>query len=146
MLNSSIYKHIIAHVILPLLMGGFIYLIFRSEQLIMFKCLDYIGFTNHINNLREAINPIKYYMPNWILYSLPDGLWTYAFTSALIIFGDKNIAWLVLPFALSVGIEFLQYLGLFKGTYDPLDMLFCILGYVLSFVIFNRYKRSYIAF
>jgi len=145
MSDISKHKHIITHVMLPLLIGGMIYLIFRNNTLIMFKWVDFIGFTKHINNLREIINPIKLYIPKWVFYSLPDGLWTYAFTSSFIIFNDKNIIWLVMTFVLSIGVEILQGFQIFPGTYDPLDLLFCIIGYVLPFLVFKSYKRSCIA-
>jgi len=127
-----------AHVILTLTLGGFIYILFRSNTLLMFKWFDFISLNHQISILRETINPIKQYLPNWFYFSLADGLWTYAFTSVFLIFGDKNKYWLLVPFALSIGVEILQYWGLFKGTYDPLDLLFCVIGYVLPFYIINQ--------
>jgi len=110
----------------------------------MFKWLKDLGLLQSIKQLRDTINPIRSYIPNWVYFSLVDGLWTYAFTSAFLLFGDKNKYWLVVPFILSVGVEMLQYLRLFKGTYDPLDLLFCMIGYVLPFIIIRLPKGNYI--
>jgi len=85
----------------------------------MFDWFEELGVLHPIKELREITNPIKSYIPNWIYFSLPDGLWTYSFTSAFLLFEDKGKYWLALPFVLSVGVEILQYLELFKGTYDP---------------------------
>ncbi len=134
---KKLYLNFIINIALPLFVGGFIYILFRNESLIMFDWFDKLGLLEPIKELREIINPIKPYMANWIYFSLADGLWTYAFTSAFLLFGDRNRYWLALPFLLSIGVEMLQYLGLFKGTYDPLDLLFCVIGYVLPFIVFK---------
>jgi len=109
----------------------------------MFDWFEELGVLHPIKELREITNPIKSYIPNWIYFSLPDGLWTYSFTSAFLLFEDKGKYWLALPFVLSVGVEILQYLELFKGTYDPLDLLFCIVGYVLPFLILKPTESKY---
>ena len=92
------------HIILPLLLGGGIYVLFRATNLILFQWLHALGLADFVETLRamkwiESIN-----LPNWILYSLPDALWLYAFTQTMILLW-KNVTansflkwmWPVLP-------------------------------------------------
>tara|TARA_R110002049_G_C9172462_1_gene562054 strand:+ start:5790 stop:6227 length:438 start_codon:yes stop_codon:yes gene_type:complete len=132
--------NVVINVISPLTLGGFIYILFRSKTLLMFNWFDVIGFTYHIQTLRDIVNSVNYYLPQWIYFSLPDGLWTYAFTSAILLF-DENKYFLLIPFSLSIVIELLQFFNLFKGTYDPIDLIFYFLGYVLPFFVFKNYKN-----
>lgn len=82
-MNTQI--RITKHSLIPLLFGGLIYVLFRSQSLIMFGWVNAIGMYELINLLRTYINANETLMPNWFIYSLPDGLWIYSFTSALII-------------------------------------------------------------
>ncbi len=131
-----IHKALI-HVLIPLLIGGLIYLLFRNESLIMFTWFDNLGLLEQIKELRAILNPVKSILPNWIYYSLADGLWTYAFVSAYLIY-YKIDYWLLLPFLLSIGVEVLQYFQLFQGTFDMIDLLCCIIGYTLPFLLLKN--------
>ena len=74
-LNIRILKVIIALVLLSI--GGLIYLTFRGENLLMFNWLNELDLMYQIDNLR-AYNQ-KIYLYDWVLYSLPDGLWLLAY-------------------------------------------------------------------
>ena len=131
---------VLMHVLIPLLIGGLIYLLFRNESLIMFKWFDNLGLLEQIKELRATLNPMKSILPNWIYYSLADGLWTYAFVSAYLIYYKVDY-WLLLPFLLSIGVEILQYFQLFQGTFDVLDLLCCIVGYTLPFLFLKNFHQ-----
>ena len=136
MLKNSVFIHVLT----PLLIGGMIYILFRNESLIMFNWFDNLGVLEQIKELRAAINPMKSILPTWIYYSLADGLWTYAFVSAYLIYYKVDY-WLLLPFLLSIGVEILQYLQLFQGTFDVIDLLCCIAGYTLPFLLLKNYYQ-----
>lgn len=145
MINLIKTKHqfiheVLIHVLIPLLIGGLIYLLFRNESLLMFKWFDNLGLLEQIKELRAAISPVKSILPNWIYYSLADGLWTYAFVSAYLIYYKVDY-WLLLPFLLSIGVEILQYFQLFQGTFDVLDLVCCIVGYTLPFLLLKNYHQ-----
>ena len=145
MMNLIKTKHqfiheVLMHVLIPLLIGGLIYLLFRNESLIMFNWFDDLGLLEQIKELRATLKPMKSILPNWIYYSLADGLWTYAFVSAYLIY-YKIDYWLILPFVLSIGVEVLQYFQLFQGTFDVLDLLCCIVGYTLPFLLLKNYYQ-----
>lgn len=135
------------HVMLPLFLGGLIYILFRSTKLRMFAWFSFIGLDGVIRKTRTFFFAFKNYIPNWIYFSLPDGLWIYSFTSALIIYWDnknKSIkTWLLIPFTMGILIEILQGMKLFPGTFDYLDLMFSMSGFILSKkVINNKYKQN----
>lgn len=127
------------HVIFPLIIGGLIYISFRSLSLRLFSWCELTGINTFTTFVRNSTYPIKTYLPSWIYFSLPDGLWAYAFSSSLIIvWGDqfeKNKYWLLIPFLLVTIIEFGQALKIFSGTFDILDFTFSILALSLSIII-----------
>lgn len=134
------------HSLIPLLFGGLIYVLFRSQSLIMFGWVNAIGMYELINLLRTYINANETLIPNWFFYSLPDGLWMYSFVSALIIANDykwnKYKYWLLLPILFGIGIEFLQLLGFFKGTFDVNDLFFYSVGVVLSVLKLGKINKN----
>lgn len=127
------------HVILPLVIGGIIYIAFRSLSLRLFYWLDFIGIETIVSFVRNSIYPIKFYLPSWVYYSLPDGLWVYSYSSALIIlWGDQYMNmkfWLIVTFLLSILIEIGQAFNLLPGTFDVIDILFCIIASSLSVIL-----------
>ncbi|MET3537027.1 hypothetical protein SAMN05216324_105157 [Chryseobacterium limigenitum] len=64
---------------LPVILGGFIYIIFRPESLIMFRWFKYLSISNEINIIQNLRN--IYSFPPWLVYSLPDGLWIFSYTT-----------------------------------------------------------------
>ena len=113
---------IIVNVILPLLIGGVIYISFRSVSIRMFDWFDKLGIQVIISSLREFLHPFKKNIPNWVYFSLPDGLWVYSFSSTYMLIWKKQfkvaLAWLVIPFMFGCGIEIAQLFKIFPGTFD----------------------------
>tara|TARA_B100001109_G_scaffold226315_1_gene200336 strand:- start:503 stop:895 length:393 start_codon:yes stop_codon:yes gene_type:complete len=124
---------------MPIFLGGVIYLGYRSLSLRMFDWFEFLGFSELIYDVRYLFQEFLL-LPNWFYYSLPDGLWTYAFTSSfIIIWGIKNPIlkyWLAIPLILSVVPEILQFYNLFPGTFDWVDLIFMSNGFILSILIF----------
>ena len=126
-----------------LLLGGLIYILFRSSSLLMFDWCNKIGLSNSINSLRDYTNPIVKEIPHWFLYSLPDGLWIFSYISLILYIWQnsvsfKNISWILIIPILAIGSEIGQLLGLVSGTFDFADLVFYILGMTLPFIIFNK--------
>ncbi len=140
--NTNI-KMILIHVISPLIIGGILYVVFRTKSLRMFGWFEFIGFNSEISFLREYVSPLKSWLPSWVYFSLPDGLWVYSFTSIiLILWAGKINYWLIIPFITGVLVEILQGFT-FIGTFDYLDLAFSILGISTSILIINRkYKQN----
>lgn len=134
-------------VFIPILIGGSLYIAFRSKTIRLFDWSERIGLAEPLYGFRSIIIPYKKDIPSWIYYSLPDGLWVYAFTSALIIYWNQEIEkvkyWLLIPFASGTFVEIAQGLKLLQGTFDFLDLAFTIVALILSVTINNyNFKQN----
>ena len=130
------------HVIFPILIGGLLYILFRSKRLVMFDWFADVGLLDSIFAIRGEFNQYKSCLPDWIYFSLPDGLWTYAFSSTFLIVwqNDFKIArlWLIIPFLLGCVVEIAQGMQIFRGTFDLLDLAFSVVGILGSVLILKR--------
>ena len=120
----------ILHVVVPVAIGAAVYLLFRTTSLLVFEWLRSIGLletTLAVRGLVAGINP-----PEWLLYCLPDGLWVYAVTSWMILIWKRNppLPWLFVGVALGVGGELGQAVAIVPGTYQHLDMVFYVAGFL----------------
>lgn len=113
------------HVIFPIVVGTCIYIGWRSPSLFVFAWIDAIG-----ANLL-VVRP-DFPIPEWALYSLPDGCWVYATTSWMLIIWHRIGPWAFTGVTLAVGGEIGQLVGVVPGTYEHLDMIFCIGGFLLA--------------
>jgi hypothetical protein len=135
---------VISHVFLPLAVGSLIYL-FRCNDVIAVKIIDQIFLYMKSGYLVDCQKPIS---DAWILYSLPDGLWLYALTSAMLIiwghYDRKSIIWIISGLLIALISEVLQYTNSIPGTFDPVDVIFYMLAFVLSnlFLSAKLYKSQ----
>lgn len=72
---SSSWKMALA--ILVFIVGGVIYVSYRVKSLYMFSWFNILGLDNYVDYLRSNIG--AYRIPNFVKYSLPDGLWLFAY-------------------------------------------------------------------
>ncbi len=133
---------VIGHVT-TLLIGGLIYLLFRVETLKMFEWLNGLGVLNFLHKLREQINPIFKDLPDWFLFSLPDGLWIFSYISLILYVWNNTISkhsvfWIFIVPVLALGFEFGQLFNIVPGTFDIIDIVFYIIGIFLPLYIFNK--------
>lgn len=122
---------------MPILIGGLVYLLFRDDS-IFFNQL--IRPTLHFFDL-----PLKMTLPNWFVYALPDGLFVYSYVFFMLDNWKGKLSLLSLSYSLFlplilIVIEFGQYFGVFKGTFDKLDLIFYLLGVFLAFTITKGLK------
>lgn len=123
-----------------LILGSLIYIAYRKDTLIMFRWFNYVGFDFKL--IRKSIN---YSIPNFIKYSMPDGLWLLAYQ---LIVGSiwENILSKVSMFCIySMPVvilieEILQKFGLIDGTFDYKDILCYIVSVILSIIIILKVK------
>jgi hypothetical protein len=126
-----------------LLIGGLIYILFRTTTLKMFGWYDRLGLSNSISNLRDYSEPLIKDIPNWFMYSLPDGLWIFSYISLMLYIWKNSISrnsaiWIfIIPF-IAIISEFGQLFKLVPGTFDIIDLLFYVLGIFLPLLIFNN--------
>ena len=120
-----------------------IYILFRSSSLRFFKWINKFRLLKTVEDFREGTSQLKEMLPNWILYSLPDGLWIFSYTTLILLIWNNtitkiNIIWLVVLFTMIVIHELGQLCNIFKGTFDISDLVFYIAFAIVPFVLFKR--------
>jgi hypothetical protein len=139
-------KILFIHVVAPITLGGMIYLLFRDKSLMMFHWADAIGVKPVLDDMRIYCTTIQMDNLNWFFFSLPDGLWVYSFTSFMLIvwglkFSRHSIFWISIGPSLALCGEMGQASGVVRGTFDPTDLLLCLIGSILPFVVLFPAKR-----
>jgi len=73
---------------------------------------------------------------------LPDGLWAYAFISGILLIWDRalHMTWIILVFLTAIGYEFLQYLHVVPGTGDIKDIITYFLFFTIALLLNNFFK------
>ena len=127
--NNTMKKFGIA--LIALLLGGLIYIFWRSETLMMFAWLEYLGLEKFIRSMRDITLELS--LPNWVLFSLPNALWLF---SGLLLFdfiwgseaSVSKLFWFSIFWMIAICTEMSQALRLIPGTFDWQDMTFIILA------------------
>ena len=76
-------KTVIINFLVPVTLGSFIYILFRSKHLLVFHWFNSLGLYPVILTARQYFN-IYEQIPAWLIYSLPNGLWAYSFMFLII--------------------------------------------------------------
>ena len=126
------------HCFLPMWVGGWIYLLFRTETLLMFRWADAIGLLGFIERQREMWGHWGAALPDWVLFSLPDGVWVYVATA---FFGRlwrsgpwvPHVCWTGMASFLAIGGELAQWVGWIPGTFDWVDVLLYVVAALVSY-------------
>jgi hypothetical protein len=137
---------VLIHCFLPIFLGGILYILFRSSDLKMFQWFKFCGLENLIFHVRSYLCELKYLIPSWSYYSIPNALWVYSFTSSLLLYWHNNsnkYFWVLIPFMTGVFVEILQLFNLFPGSFDYLDLTFASLSFILSILIINYKMKNY---
>jgi hypothetical protein len=128
---------------LPLVLGGCIYLLWRSTSLLMFRWFDAAGLLPAIAEVRLFAAFVRPHLPTWFIYSLPDAAWVACgvLLFAAIWSGSSHPVrhfWVLLAPSLALGGEFAQLFRLLPGTFDMADVTTCTLLSAISVVLANR--------
>lgn len=130
---SRIGKQIFFYVLLPLIIGYFIYFFFRPGYwFVQLLCKREPLVTIHELSLIERI----------FIFSGSDFCWAFSFSSALFIWENtqyKRFRYLpLLALIIVVGSEFIQHIFNVKFTWDWWDVVAALLAFCLSFVLLRR--------
>jgi peptidoglycan/LPS O-acetylase OafA/YrhL len=123
------------YVLLPLALAGGIYIAFRSSPpLLLSAMIELLPYNAHPFKLGSNFD--------WLVYNVPDGLWSFSFTSFLLIAcrNDRPATRKLYSASgsiLMVNIEVAQGIYL-PGTYDHLDVVATIAGAGLSYLMLYR--------
>jgi hypothetical protein len=118
---------------LALIAGGLIYVLLRPAEPVFFKWMAAAGFENWLTDLRAGSLFTGFLLPEWMVYSLPNGLWAFAYTSLVLVIwnGSREAAryfWFLSIPVLVFGFELLQLSGTVQGTFCLIDIVFGALG------------------
>lgn len=120
---------------LLLVAGGLLYLFYRPMSLRLFKWLSLDEESSFLVNIRQNV-PDFY---SWIIYALPDGLWSCAYVLVIgMIWGfDYKKCFPVTAVIPVIGIlsEFGQAVGLVPGIFDIADFFSYLLGWIAGYAM-----------
>jgi hypothetical protein len=117
----------ILFVLLPLLIGGLIYISYRPTSLYMFSWFEVLGINEYTTTIRTLLEPYSNSLPFWIIYSLPHGLWVFSYMMFMGEFWNyniktNNVIWYILGPCMAIGGEIGQYILIVPGNYSFMDM------------------------
>ena len=135
---NRIVKLLIA--IISLCLGGLIYIVFRSEDLLMFRWFDSLGLHGIVSQLRFDYGQTNIW--NWVNYNMPACLWlfSYMFVMDALWNDGNNMIYQVFIYVLPVVAilsELLQLVNIIPGTFDLLDLA----SYAISIILFITIKK-----
>lgn len=139
-------KRFTIHVFLPVIFGGIIYILWRSDTLLLFKWASFLGAGPVISVARAVVHPLSSDVPSLFFFSLPAALWLYATTSSLNIIweGRRHRAWacwVLLALFIALGSEIAQAADLIPGTFDLIDTGSYVAAWLFS-ILFFRERRN----
>lgn len=120
----------------PTLVGGLIYVGYRSTDLLLFDWADVLGLEHLVHVIRLAAAAV--YLPPFATQSLPAGLWSFGLSALIgVVWSEESSTsagvWHLMPFCLGVGSELLQAIEVLPGTYDTVDLLAYSVGSSLGY-------------
>ena len=125
---------------LALFIGGLIYILLRPSEHIFFEWFSRAGLENWVDTARAVSPVLGRLFPDWIIYSLPNGLWAFAYALLITTIWSGSISsikylWLASMPVLVLGFEFMQYPGIIPGTFCMQDIALGLAGLSLGIFI-----------
>ena len=128
--------------VLSIFLGGMIYIIWRSENLLMFSWFNFINIDEAIQLLRNLHIKSSLTMPEWFYFSLPNALWTFG---GILLFkyiwkkvSSELFFWITLFSIVSIGSELGQYAGIIPGTFDINDVSLTFIFIIIAMILINK--------
>jgi len=120
--------------------GGLIYILLRPSEYVFFGWISMAGFDHWISPARSLSPAFSQLFPDWIIFSLPNGLWAFAYALLITRIWSGSNSWLKYFWMASIpiivlGFELLQYPRIIPGTFCIQDIVFGVLGLVLGIFI-----------
>lgn len=140
MFNLKSSKSLFIFLILfTIFLGGFIYILFRPSEPVFFRWLAGIGLGDWVISTRQKSLSFSNTFPEWVVFSLPNGLWAFAYSLFITGFWWRSKSrlkyfWMTTIPVLVLGFEFLQLLKITSGTFCTQDIFFGLLGITIGFI------------
>ena len=130
-------------------LGGIIYILFRPTEIVFFNWIPSVGLDNWFNMTRQKSLSLYPYLPEWIVFSLPNGLWAFAYALLITVIwsGSKSLTkyfWMASIPLLVLGFEILQYSGVIPGTFCVQDITLGLVGLITGIQVgieTNKFKN-----
>lgn len=128
---------LIASALCALCIGGLIYAIWRPECMRMSRWASQIGLGAVLISVRTLNAPLMHHIPPWVVFSLPDGLYSYSATTALGTVwwsrgGRTRLFWMGLVPSLAILLEIGQLSHRYPGSFGFVDIGSYLLGALLG--------------
>lgn len=130
--------HILVRVMIPLIIGGIIYILFGDESIRLVNWSMEIDALAYLRNQCSSES-----IPEWLIFNIPDGIWLFALLQFIDIVwsGEEGShIWIALSVLLAIGHELGQLASIFSGTFDVLDLLLYGIVAICS-ILLNRHLR-----
>jgi hypothetical protein len=132
---------------LPVIVGGLIYLTYRTDTLIMFGWFKQIGLSDMVKFLRSNQQLQNLTIPSWIKFSLPDALWLFSLNYILLTLWNFNVNrqsafWLFLAPTIGLFLEIGQLVKIVPGTFDFMDLILLFVSTLIPFLFVNNLKSK----
>ena len=136
----------ILHAVLPTVLGGLVYLGWRTRGLLLWDWAAAAGIEGGLGALRAGLLAAFPAPPEWVRFSLPDALWVYGLTFSVARLQRESsmtwkVLWLSIPALFGPGAELLQAVGLLPGTFDPVDLVLTAIAFGAA-VFFGVRRRA----
>lgn len=120
---------------ISLLFCLFIYLFYRTEKTVITQFfISLVSFDAFVEMRKSVTTTIP--LTDFIVYSLPEGLWVFCITlaskSLFVKIYKHEISLFFVPLIVSIGLELFQFLQLTQGRFDVLDIAVSILFWALA--------------
>jgi hypothetical protein len=125
---------------IALLAGGIIYILFRTSRPAFFNWISAVGLDGWLNFARNSSLSLTPLLPGWIVYSLPNGLWAFAYALLITSIWSGSKSWLRYIWISSIpvlvlGFEILQFARIIPGTFSIQDIAFGITGLTFGIIV-----------
>ena len=134
--------------LLALAAGGLIYILLRPLEPVFFTWIRTLGLESWLIALRGQ-QDTAHALPDWLVYSLPNGLWAFAYTFLMIRLWRRSRSVVKYVWYLSIpllvfGFELLQLSGTIRGTFSRVDLLFGALGILTGVITSGLVKKAHL--
>lgn len=132
---------------IALLSGGIIYIFFRKSEPVFFNWIRAAGLDNLLNFARNGSLSLTRHLPEWVVYSLPNGLWAFSYALLITVIWKGSNSWLKYFWIASIpilvlGFEILQLAGFIPGTFCIQDIALGIAGLTIGIIVGMKIIKS----